>query len=210
MPVLTGSTPLAKTIGIVVVAALAACAAARLYPVAITFTLLRTRSLAKPGNRSNLFSAQRYSIVTLRPSTYPASLRPRRNARTRSAKRSGEALLRNPTTGAVEGWARGVTGQVARAKTSAPKGASDVRFGSEADMCSANSDVRFGPIADIVGSQSRQVWPLSPCALREVSPHDRFGDERRLVLPLDLDGDVACQLQAAVNLIYLCQHETST
>ena len=36
-----------------------------------------------------------------------------------------------------------------------------------------------------------------------------FGDERRPVLPLDLDGDVARQLQAAVDLIDFRQHETS-
>ena len=41
----------------------------------------------------------------------------------------------------------------------------DVRFGSKADMCSAQSHVRFVPIADIVGI-TRHARPVyrSPCA----------------------------------------------
>ena len=35
------------------------------------------------------------------------------------------------------------------AKTSSLEGALDVRFGSKADMCSAQADVRFTPEADI-------------------------------------------------------------
>ena len=58
-----------NTIGMVVVAALAAMAGA-VPPVAtITATRLRTRSVASPGSKSSRLSAQRYSIATLSPST---------------------------------------------------------------------------------------------------------------------------------------------
>ena len=55
----------------------------------------------------------------------------------------------------------------------------------------------------------RRTSPLSSGVFREVSPHDRLGDKRRPVLPLDLDCDVASQLQAAVDLIHLRQQETT-
>jgi len=57
-----------NTIGIVVVAALAASVAG-VPPVTITFTPWRTKSAAIEGNRSLWSSAQRYSMITLRPST---------------------------------------------------------------------------------------------------------------------------------------------
>src|SRR5262249_19098055 len=56
---------------------------------------------------------------------------------------------------------------------------------------------------------TRSIAPLSSHTFREVSPHDRFGDERRPVLPLDFDGDVARQLQAALDLIHFRQHEAT-
>jgi len=59
-----------------------------------------------PDNRLNWFSAQRYSIATLRPSTKPASPSPWRNARTRAATVSGDPLWRNPTTGVAACCAR--------------------------------------------------------------------------------------------------------
>ena len=49
--------------------------------------------------------------MILSPSTYPISLRPCRNARKRSSKRSGDALLRNPTTGIADCCARATSGQ---------------------------------------------------------------------------------------------------
>jgi hypothetical protein len=52
----TGSMPLPKTIGMVVVAT-------------ITATRRRTRSAASAGSRSGWFSAQRYSTATFWPST---------------------------------------------------------------------------------------------------------------------------------------------
>src|SRR5262249_19680896 len=67
-PVWTGSPALLNTIGIVVVAALAASAAGML-GVAMTATLRRTRSVANSGSRPTSLCAQRYSIATLWPST---------------------------------------------------------------------------------------------------------------------------------------------
>src|SRR5215831_14189305 len=61
---LNRSKPRLKTIGIVVVAALAASAAAELPGVAMTATRRRTRSATNSGIRERSFSAQRYSIAT--------------------------------------------------------------------------------------------------------------------------------------------------
>jgi phosphonate transport system substrate-binding protein len=60
--------------------------------------------------------AQRYSIATFRPSTYPVSLRPWRNAATKGAHGSGDALLRNPTTGIA-----GCCARAPRAATRLPR-----------------------------------------------------------------------------------------
>ena len=65
-PNLPGSSPPTKTIGIVVVAALAANA--EVPTVAITATRRRTRSATSAGSRSVRLSAQRYSIATFSPS----------------------------------------------------------------------------------------------------------------------------------------------
>ena len=64
-----GRPPIAKTIGIVVVAAFAASAAGVPLSATITVTWRRTRSAAIAGSRSYWPSAQRYSIATLWPST---------------------------------------------------------------------------------------------------------------------------------------------
>jgi hypothetical protein len=58
-------------------------------------------------------SAQRYSIVTLRPSTKPVSFRPRRKARRRLANRSGVSPPRNPITGIASCCARAASGHAA-------------------------------------------------------------------------------------------------
>jgi hypothetical protein len=84
-PSLTGSSGTVKTMGIVAVAALAANAGAVPPLVTITATGRRTNSAASDDSRSNWFSAQRYSITAFSPSTKPASFRPWRNARRRSA-----------------------------------------------------------------------------------------------------------------------------
>src|SRR5215468_8913720 len=63
----TGSAPVAKTMGMVVVAALAATAAGG-ERATIASTGSDTRSAANSGNRSKRESAERYLIATLRPS----------------------------------------------------------------------------------------------------------------------------------------------
>lgn len=95
-PAATGSVPVANTIGIFVVAALAANAPRVVPSAVITVTCRLTKSPAKAGSRSFFPSAQRYSISTLLPSTYPASLKPRRNALIRSADRSSEFHAQKP------------------------------------------------------------------------------------------------------------------
>ena len=75
-PTLTGSTPVLKTTGIVVVAALAASDPCALPGVAMTATRRRTKSAASSGNRSYSFCAQRYSIATLWPFRYRRSTSP--------------------------------------------------------------------------------------------------------------------------------------
>src|SRR6516165_7140553 len=67
-PNLTGSSAAAKTMGIVVVAALAANVAAVL-GTTMTATCRRTNSSASTGSRSYWPSAQRYSITMFSPST---------------------------------------------------------------------------------------------------------------------------------------------
>src|SRR5262245_46398676 len=70
---------MANTIGMVVVAVLAASAAGVPLIAAITVTCCRTNSAASTGSLSYWASAKRYSIFTLRPSAKPASSRPRAN-----------------------------------------------------------------------------------------------------------------------------------
>ena len=113
-PSLTGSLPVAKTMAIVVVAALAARAEG-VSIAAMTATRRRTRSAAKAGSRSVWFSAQRYSIAMLSPSAKPASFRPRRNPRDTSVNASGDWLLRKPITGIAGCCARAASGQAAAA-----------------------------------------------------------------------------------------------
>ena len=90
-PSLTGSLPVLKTIVIVPVAALATSAEG-VSIATMTATCRRTRSTASAGSRSVWFSAQRYSIVTLSPSTKPVSCRPWRNLRNISESTSGDWL----------------------------------------------------------------------------------------------------------------------
>ena len=65
---LHSTVPEAETMGVIGFAALAANVAG-VPPVTITFTPWRTKSAAIEGNRSLWSSAQRYSMITLRPST---------------------------------------------------------------------------------------------------------------------------------------------
>ena len=71
IPILTGSPPVANTIGIVPVAAFAVSAADVSASVAMTLTLCWTRSAANSGSRENWPLAQRYSIRKLSPSDQP-------------------------------------------------------------------------------------------------------------------------------------------
>ena len=109
-PIATGSVPVKKAIGIVVVAAFAASTAG-VVVATITVTRRRTRSSANPGSRSFRPSAQRYSIATFLPSTKLASFKPWRNARNRSTYRSGNSLPRKPITG-IACCARAASGHV--------------------------------------------------------------------------------------------------
>src|SRR5262245_13928535 len=117
-PSLTGSSPTMKAMGIVAVAALAVDVTAMPPLVAITATCRRTRSAASAGSRSNWFSAQRYTIATFSPSTYPVSFRPWRNARNRSVNASGDLLSRNPITGIAGCCPRAGSGHAAAAPPS--------------------------------------------------------------------------------------------
>ena len=71
-PSCTGSKPVSNTIGIVLVATLAATASALF--AAITVTWRRTRSAANAGSRSYWPSAQRYWAGCLTPSTSPTAV----------------------------------------------------------------------------------------------------------------------------------------
>ena len=114
-PALTGSTATAKTVGTVVVAALAATAVGVPPPATSTVTGRRASSVASAGSRLFWPSAQRYSIATFWPSTYPDSFNPCWNARRRTTYKSGEALLRKPMTGIAGCWACAASGHAAAA-----------------------------------------------------------------------------------------------
>src|SRR5262245_26420346 len=103
--------PLAMTIGIVEVADLAASAAVTPPAATITSTLRRTRSAAISLIFSPCRFAQRNSIATFRPSTYPASARPRRKEFTAPRLTDSEARLRYPTRGTLGRCAWAFSGQ---------------------------------------------------------------------------------------------------
>ena len=67
----------------------------------MTVTCCRARSVASSGSRLLSPWAQRNSIATLRPSVYPASPRPFRNAARALVFASGEPGWRNPMSGVV-------------------------------------------------------------------------------------------------------------
>src|SRR5262249_19804365 len=165
-PIWTGSSPDVNTTGIVEVADLAACAAGG-PPAMITVTLSFIRSVINSGNRSYWPSAQRDSTRTFLPSTKPTSSRPLRYAAAINVSVWAEPLLTNPTNGKVC-WARAENGRAATkapprivmnsrrliaspeihdcivaAQTCAGEGPTHVRFGSEADICSAKRHGRF-------------------------------------------------------------------
>ena len=95
-PSLTGSPPVAKTIGTVVVAALAASAAGR---IADDHGYLPAKKISHQKRQPDQFDprAERYSIATFWPSTKPASFRPWRNAaQTIRAIASGDPAAEKP------------------------------------------------------------------------------------------------------------------
>jgi hypothetical protein len=110
-PDLTGSAAKVETIGTEDVAALA-CSNEGVV-VNMTATPRRTRSAANSGNRSNWFSAQRYSIRTFWPSLKPPCLRPCANAVRSDSARSGDVWWRNPITGIAGCCARAASGHAA-------------------------------------------------------------------------------------------------
>src|SRR5262249_62094540 len=102
------------TVGIVEVAAFAAYAAA--FETAYrTVTLRLTSSVANAGRRSGWSPAQRDSISTFWPSTYPASARLRRKTAGYAVRESDEAPFRYPITGIAGCCARATSGHPAAA-----------------------------------------------------------------------------------------------
>jgi hypothetical protein len=102
-PVAMGSAPISNTMGIVVVTDFAASAAGAPPGATITATRWSTNSAANSGSLLCWLSAQRNSIVTFRPSTYPASPRPWRKALTRLANAAGDSHqgIQSPASPAV-------------------------------------------------------------------------------------------------------------
>ncbi len=110
-PSRTGSLPVANTTDVVVPAALATSAPCVL--ATITAALRPIRSANRAGSRSSRPSAQRCSITTLRPSTKPASPRPRLSAATMCSNDADGVLRRRPTTGMPACCARAASGHAA-------------------------------------------------------------------------------------------------
>jgi hypothetical protein len=92
-PSWTGSSPMVNTMGIVVVAALAAKAEGLSVATSIT-TCRRTSSAASAGKRSSWPSAKRYSIATLRPAVKPDSSNAFRNGMRIGASASCDRALK--------------------------------------------------------------------------------------------------------------------
>jgi hypothetical protein len=76
-------------------------------------------SRARCVNRSYCSSAQEKWLITFRPSTYPVSLRPRRNSTKRQTSDCWDPLLRKPITGMVGCCARAASGHAAAPPTAA-------------------------------------------------------------------------------------------
>ena len=94
-PAPTGSPAFAITMGMVVVALLAANAAG-VPETTIRSTLRRTKSAASSGRRSGFCSANRYSMVIFFPSIHPSLLSSCRNASTRTALPEAVLASRKP------------------------------------------------------------------------------------------------------------------
>ena len=118
-PVPTGSPTATMTSGTTVVAFFTASDAG-VPAVTITSTLSAIRSRTSPGNLSYLPSAQRNSMLILRPSSYPSSRKPARNASTRLASNVAVELPMKPMRG-ILGSARAASGHAAAALRSTMK-----------------------------------------------------------------------------------------
>ena len=116
----TGGSAIRKTIGMVLVAALAATAAGVLDNVAISETCRRIRSAVSSGSLSFCPEAQRNSIATFRPSTKPAVSKPLRSEATRLTFCSADPECRNPMTGIPAGCACAASGHAAAAPPRSP------------------------------------------------------------------------------------------
>src|SRR5215471_1295175 len=157
-------------------------------------------------------------IITFSPSTWPTSLRPRRNARKRSVIASGDLGSRSPITGIAACCARAASGHGAAAPTSvmnsrrlivAPRGQNHaphrltaVRV-LERDERGANCDQLFSagecrlcvprPSQNRKGSESGKCCPLCPqkrsLPILELLPPPAFSERRHRSL--------ACRLIAA-------------
>src|SRR5262249_10916423 len=100
-PAATGSVPKATTIGMVDVACFTGAAA--LSAGTMTSTLRRTNSAATSAKRSGRPSAQRYLIVTVRPSIQPSSPKRRTKASVHGRQTDAAAAPRRPMVGTFPG-----------------------------------------------------------------------------------------------------------
>src|SRR5262245_10497243 len=179
MPVPTGSPAVAKTIGITDVACLAA-SGGRVLCVTITSTLSRTNSAAISANRSLRPSAQRYSIVRLRPSLQPNS----RNRWTKAAVHSlCAAAVPEPSKPMSAGLLRCACAASGHTAAAPPSSATnprrpmpDMGGPSLRDYRTLNLPPtdRQVPVADLNCSESRSA-PTVDQRLRDAGP---FSDER--------------------------------
>ena len=113
-PSLTGSAPIVKTIGMVVVAALATDAPRR--AGCDDHSHPQTNEFGRQGNHRSMYpSAQRYSIATVWPSMKPVLLSPSAKCRQAVCQTDRGMALRKPITGIAGCCARAASGHAAAA-----------------------------------------------------------------------------------------------
>src|SRR5207247_20370 len=123
----TGSGKPVITIGMVVVAFLAANTGA-LPTATIRFTFRRTKSAASSGRRSGFCSANRYSMAIFFPSIQPNLLSSWRNASVRTAIPEAELESRNPMRKIFPGCCAEATAPHAVSATTIAKSPAHFRF----------------------------------------------------------------------------------
>ena len=154
----TGSATKVKTMGMVVVACLAARAAS-VVNVTMTSGLSRTSSAASAGSSSSRPAAQRWSTTRLCPSTQPSSRSPRNTSMVGFGPAARDSVPRRAVFAGCASEASGA------ARSAAPVPARNVRRSINAP---------FGPIeppsfpmAQLLGQAPRNVLPyLTPCLRR--------------------------------------------